>query len=80
MATVRLFARLRELAGGSRVQIEGATVGEIVAAAGEQFGSEFAASLETARIWLNGEEADYDDAVDPGDEVAMLPPVSGGDR
>src|SRR5690606_38709898 len=78
MATVRLFARLRELAGSSRVEIEGATVGDVVAAAAERFGSEFAATLDTARVWLNGEEADPSDPVSPGDEIALLPPVSGG--
>ncbi|HEX7099610.1 MAG TPA: MoaD/ThiS family protein [Acidimicrobiia bacterium] len=78
MATVRLFARLRELAGSSRVEIDGATVGDVVNAAAERFGTEFAATLDTARVWLNGEEADPTDPVSPGDEIALLPPVSGG--
>lgn len=78
MATVRLFARLRELAGDTRVEIEGRTVGEIIEAAGEKFGAEFVAALKTARVWRNGEEATMDDPVAPDDEVALLPPVSGG--
>lgn len=78
MATVRLFARLKELAGSSRVEIDGDTVGEVVAAAGERFGPEFVAAIETARVWRNGEEAEPADAIDSGDEVAILPPVSGG--
>ena len=78
MATVRLFARLRELAGSSRVEVDGETVGEVVKAAAERFGSEFAATLDTARVWLNGEEADPSDPVESGDEIAILPPVSGG--
>lgn len=78
MATVRLFARLKELAGSSRVEIDGGTVGEVVAAAGDRFGPEFVAAVETARVWRNGEEAQPSDAIDAGDEVAILPPVSGG--
>lgn len=78
MATVRLFARLRELAGGTRFDIAGATVGEVIDAAGSRFGPEFKASVETARVWRNGEEAALDDPVSESDEVALLPPVSGG--
>jgi sulfur-carrier protein len=78
MATLRLFARLRELAGGSRIEIDGDTVAEVVAAAGERFGPEFVAAVQTARVWRNGEEADPSDAIEAGDEVAILPPVSGG--
>lgn len=78
MATVRLFARLRELAGSSRVEVDGSTVGEVVENARRRFGAEFAAAVETARIWRNGDEATPDDPVEPDDEVALLPPVSGG--
>ncbi len=36
--------------------------------------------LATAAVWINGEEptAGRDTPLDPGDEVAVLPPVSGG--
>lgn len=78
MATVRLFARLRELAGSTRLEIEGATVGEVIAGARDRFGPDFEAVLETARVWRNGEEAEMDDPVTAQDEVALLPPVSGG--
>lgn len=75
---VRLFARLKEIAGSPRIEVEGSTVGEVVAAANERLGAEFQATARTARIWRNGEEADLTDAVGPEDEVAILPPVSGG--
>jgi molybdopterin converting factor small subunit len=29
-------------------------------------------------VWLNGEEADRETALQDSDEVAVLPPVSGG--
>jgi molybdopterin converting factor small subunit len=36
--------------------------------------------LGTARVWVNGDEPAAGDAtvLEPGDEVAVLPPVSGG--
>ncbi|MGQ0848969.1 MAG: MoaD/ThiS family protein [Actinomycetota bacterium] len=78
MAVLRLFANLRELAGASRVEIEGSTVDEVLKAAVVRFGPGFAASIETAAVWRNGEVANPGDVVAPDDEVAVLPPVSGG--
>ncbi|MFP5489064.1 MAG: MoaD/ThiS family protein [Acidimicrobiia bacterium] len=34
--------------------------------------------LGTCRIWVNGEPAGPDDPVGTADELAVLPPVSGG--
>jgi molybdopterin converting factor small subunit len=34
--------------------------------------------LATCRVWRNGEPTTDADPVGPGDEVAVLPPVSGG--
>jgi len=78
MATLRLFAGLRDLAGSSRLEVEGATVGEVVDRAAERFGPKFVEIVERSRIWLNGDEARPTDPVGPGDEVAVIPPVSGG--
>ena len=78
MATLRLFASAREAAGISRIEIDGATVGEVLAQASNQFGPQFAAVLAGCKIWLNGEPTEPTSAVCPADEVAVLPPVSGG--
>ena len=75
---LRLFAAARVAAGTGTIEIEGTSVGEIVDQAVARFGPEFAAVLGTARLWVNGEPADRDAPVAPGDEVAVLPPVSGG--
>jgi molybdopterin converting factor small subunit len=34
--------------------------------------------LARSRVWRNGDPADRADPVGPDDEVAVLPPVSGG--
>jgi len=78
VATLRLFASAREAAGTGRVEVDEATVGAVLDAARVRFGEGFAAVLATSRVWLNGEPADDDTVVRAGDEVAVLPPVSGG--
>ncbi|MEM7091642.1 MAG: MoaD/ThiS family protein [Actinomycetota bacterium] len=78
MATLRLFASIREAAGERSVTIEADTVADVVAQANDKFGSHFASLAETCRVWVNGEPAELDTVVGPADEVALLPPVSGG--
>jgi molybdopterin synthase sulfur carrier subunit len=78
MATLRLFASVRVAAGTGRATVDGSTVGEVLSAACARFGPEFAALVQTCRIWRNGEPALEEDPVTDRDEVAILPPVSGG--
>lgn len=73
-----MFAQAREAAGVGTVDLDGETVGEILDAAVAHFGSEFERVLAGCRVWRNGEPADRSDAVGARDEVAVLPPVSGG--
>jgi molybdopterin converting factor small subunit len=80
MATLRLFAAAREAAGTGRDTHEGATVADVLASAVERYGDTFAGILGQSRVWVNGEEASETHAVGPDDEVAVLPPVSGGWR
>lgn len=78
MAVLRLFAAAREAAGTGRDELPGDTVGDVLDAAVERYGPAFAAVLGSCRVWRNGDETTRDDAVHAGDEVAVLPPVSGG--
>lgn len=78
MARVRLFANLREIAGSAQVDIEGDTVGAVVDALGDRFGPEFRRHMQTARLWKNGTEGSSEDPVHDDDELAVIPPVSGG--
>jgi molybdopterin synthase sulfur carrier subunit len=76
---VRFFARLRELTGSETEDVK--------ASAGARVASVYAAMRahhpalppqEGVRAALNHEFADWDDIVSDGDEVAFIPPVSGG--
>ncbi|MBJ7425694.1 MAG: MoaD/ThiS family protein [Ilumatobacteraceae bacterium] len=78
MATLRLFARAREVAGTSSDTVAGSTVDEVIASAIQRYGQSFADLVPTCRIWLNGESVPGLTAVGDNDEVAVLPPVSGG--
>ena len=75
---VRLFASAREAAGTGRDVLPGTTVAEVLRAATTRYGPGFAAVLETCRVWVNGDEPAAGQVLTDRDEVAILPPVSGG--
>lgn len=75
---VRLFAALREAAGTSEVQVSGQTVGELADALAAAHGERFAKVASVSSFVVNGERATRVTPVAEGDEVAILPPVSGG--
>jgi molybdopterin converting factor small subunit len=74
---VLFFGPARELTGERRVSIEGNTVDEVIAAAVARFAG-LGALVPRCRVWVNGEPAGMDSPVGPDDELAVLPPVSGG--
>jgi MoaD family protein len=76
--TVRLFAALRELAGSTHVEAEGATVEAVISALGTRFGERFEQIARSGSAIVNGERADGDHALAGDEDVALLPPVSGG--
>jgi len=78
LASLRLFAQARECAGTGEVLVDGDTVGEVLDAAVGRFGARLAEVIGVSAIWLNGEAAGRDQAVSQADEIAVLPPVSGG--
>ena len=78
MAVLRLFAGAREAAGTSTDDVPGATVADVIDEARARYGPRFAAVVEHCQIWRNGEPCAPTDPVSDADEVAVLPPVSGG--
>jgi MoaE-MoaD fusion protein len=80
--TVRLYAMLRERAGSDSVDIElaeSATVADVIAALAQDPEVGDLAGRLPLRIAVNREYAAEDAPIDPGDELAAIPPVSGGD-
>jgi len=78
VALLRLFAQAREAAGVSSAEFAGATVAEIINEATARFGQGFADVVSMSKVWVNGEEVPMSHVVGDNDEVAVLPPVSGG--
>ena len=77
---IRLFARLREIAGGADLTLElpaGALAGDAWQALAARY-PELAAYTGSISCAVNEEYARMDAAVHDGDEIAFLPPVSGG--
>ena len=79
MITTRLFARLREQAGTDceQVDLAGATVAEVYEALRARHPG-LEPDLQLIRPARNQSFADWDEPVADGDEVAFIPPVSGG--
>jgi len=75
---LRLFGPARSCAGTGRADVPGASVAEVIDEATRRFGPSFAEVVGVSRLWVNGETADPDRALDDRDELAVLPPVSGG--
>ena len=78
MARLLLFGPAREAAGVAVATIGGGTVSEVLEAAGKRFGADFADIAGRSKIWVDGEPAGVGAVVGEEDEVAVLPPVSGG--
>lgn len=78
MATLRLFAGAREAVGRSTIKINGQSVREVLDEAVSAYGERLGEVISISKIWLNGETVDLDAPVGETDEVAVLPPVSGG--
>ena len=78
--TVRLFAMLREQAGTDSVELElseGATGADALEALRAERGLELLDRLPV-RLAVNREYADLERELAAGDELAVIPPVSGG--
>ena len=79
LVSVRLFAGLRERAGTDRLEVDlpdGARVADVLAAmAGTPVGE---LRPRECVVAVNREYAAADAPVQAGDEIALVPPVSGG--
>jgi molybdopterin converting factor subunit 1 len=80
LVTIRLFARLREMAGGAELRRE-LPDGSTARNAWDALAAEFPGFDDYSRAVscaINEEYARMTSPVNDGDEIAFLPPVSGG--
>ncbi|MCC7416420.1 MAG: MoaD/ThiS family protein [Acidobacteria bacterium] len=78
--TVRLFARLRDIAGAGELErpiAPGATIASVWRDLAREY-PDFAQYERSISSAVNLDYARMDRAIADGDEIAFLPPVSGG--
>ncbi len=77
---VRFFAGLRDAVGASRTESDAPDLTTLLSDLRERFGEPFASRLAVSSVVVDGEptEQDADVPLDEVDEVALLPPFSGG--
>jgi molybdopterin synthase catalytic subunit len=79
---IRLFATLKDRVGQDRIQLSvptPATVNTLLAETAERY-PQLAPALPTVLVSVNKAYASKETALQPGDEVALFPPVSGGEE
>jgi cyclic pyranopterin phosphate synthase len=83
VAKLLFFAAIREAAGARTADVDASTIGEALKVATERFGDRFERVLKISTVLHNDEtvkpERWWDVHLDPNDEIAVLPPVSGGE-
>jgi cyclic pyranopterin phosphate synthase len=81
MTRIRLFAAAREAAGTRTADVDARTIGEALKIACERFGPRFEEILAYCTVVVGDEQFSVDAAAGlEADEIAVLPPVSGGAR
>lgn len=79
MADALFFGYLHDATGCRKDVLPGHTVGELIEEARHRYGDRFNEVFDsTCRVWVNGEPSTRETEVADNDEVAFLPPVSGG--
>ena len=77
--SVLLFGITRDLTGQSAITLplgEGTQVGDVLASLHQQFPA--LAGIRSVLVAVNGEYAETDQILNQNDEIALIPPVSGG--
>ncbi len=77
---IKFFGAAADLAGTRETEMQvqdGATLGELWTDMADQH-PEIVPMKDSLAYAINNEYARWTDTVEPGDEIAILPPVSGG--
>jgi molybdopterin converting factor small subunit len=75
---IKLFAALREIAGAAVLEVDAPDVAVLCDELSTRFGERFGRILMAGAVVVNGEPAGPAQRLAPEDQVALLPPVSGG--
>ena len=80
MVTVKFFAQLRETAGIESVEVAATDLEQLYAVLEQLLGSDISVQLraENVRVAVNQSIVSVNTTLRAGDEVAFLPPVTGG--
>lgn len=80
MVSVKFFAQLREVTGTEALQINAADLNGVFDELAKRYPEDVLAQLrgDNVRIAVNQELVNGNPALTAGDEVALLPPVTGG--
>lgn len=77
MNKILFFAHLKDAVGEEsiRMDVSGKTVAEVKELISKEYDLQ---KLDTAMTAVNEEFSSDEDVIQPGDEIAFIPPVSGG--
>jgi sulfur-carrier protein len=85
MGIVRLRGQLEKLAGASELDIDAATVGELLQGLEREHSAlegwildERGVLRRHINVFVNGEPAEQDTAIEAEDKIEILPAISGG--
>lgn len=81
MTRVRLFAALRDAAGGAVVDVDATTVAGMLDELGDRFGDVMVRRLGAAIVVVDGDTVPRGDTgrdLAAADEVVVMPPFAGG--
>ena len=80
MVSVKFFAQLREVTGTEGVQVNALDLDGVFIELAKLYPEEVIAQLrgDNVRVAINRELVNGNPALTAGDEVALLPPVTGG--
>ncbi|MGD0691721.1 MAG: MoaD/ThiS family protein [Acidimicrobiales bacterium] len=78
MARLILLGPAREAAGTRDDIVDGDSLDVVLDEAVRRYGPAFRALLEVSQVWVNGEPVEAGALIGHEDEIAVLPPVSGG--
>ena len=80
MVSVKFFAQLREVTGTEGVQVNALDLDGVFIELAKLYPEEVVAQLrgDNVRVAINQELVNGNPALTAGDEVALLPPVTGG--